>query len=513
MFTTSKQPQLTVILQLILLLSIACLGSKADDTFEKLHPDSSNTQFYHSHSVDNQVTFKSAAQIPLSSYDCLGHVPEEKRCYFRDVFIWRDKVWVVTDNAAQVIIPQILCTAITDPNDKLYCNIETISRERLVETIASKPVSIYSSGIIFGRLAPPNYYHTIFEEMIPVFDIILSSSHKRGFAHWKDPHYANASLPYHGRRDIYFAQENRGEKFSKKMWNRYFPHVDVLDMGASEVAKELPRLVKVLAAGSNASCAHYFHCRYRPEGFANPTAAIEYRKYVLSITGIDVSIGPPTRLRDTAMVIIINRAGSRRIHNVEELERALQLIKGVEVAVIDFASLTLDKQIQTTYAADFVIMVHGGGLGNVLFMQEGSTLIDVYPYNFPFSFHGLVNWLRYSMLPVRVSHAPFDIIRSDHMFYHDRKQLPRDCYCDTTSRLGFFNCGLLLCFYQAQSLIVDLERFIPHFTHALDQWRSQTGFERPMTMLEFRTKFNSLEPWYYKLTNTSASSPYCKILD
>ena len=58
--------------------------------------------------------------------------------------------------------------------------------------------------------------------------------------------------------------------------------------------------------------------------------------------------------------------------------------------VIDYAEMSLDDQYKTTYETDILIMVHGGALTNALYLPTGATLIDVYPYSFPYSLHGLV---------------------------------------------------------------------------------------------------------------------------
>ena len=90
-------------------------------------------------------------------------------------------------------------------------------------------------------------------------------------------------------------------------------------------------------------------------------------------------------------VTIAQRAGSRKIENVDKVVGDINNILGDGAArVIDYADMSIDDQYKSTYDTDILIMVHGGALTNALYLPTGATLIDVYPYSFPFSLHGLV---------------------------------------------------------------------------------------------------------------------------
>jgi len=78
-----------------------------------------------------------------------------------------------------------------------------------------------------------------------------------------------------------------------------------------------------------------------------------------------------------------NRGVLRKTANAAELTNAVQLaFPGAQVLAVHFESMTLSEQIASVRAANVVVGVHGAGLGHVLFMQPGSSLIEIYPRGF-----------------------------------------------------------------------------------------------------------------------------------
>ncbi len=164
-------------------------------------------------------------------------------------------------------------------------------------------------------------------------------------------------------------------------------------------------LVQYLVAGSQNSCVHYFHCTR--DSFVHPDAAIDYREYILGRLKLPLSLARPALIsanvpatvpaKKTTLprVTIVHRTGSRRFANLEEITSTMRLVLGdgakpEHVRVVDFARLNFDQQYAISYATDILIMVHGGALANMLYLPAGATLIDIYPYSFTESLHGLV---------------------------------------------------------------------------------------------------------------------------
>eukprot|EP01041_Mallomonas_annulata_P003509 gene3509-6979_t len=101
--------------------------------------------------------------------------------------------------------------------------------------------------------------------------------------------------------------------------------------------------------------------------------------------------------------------------------------------------MTLDEQIRSTFFTDVLVMVHGGALGNAMFLPPYATLIDIYPYTYPYHYNGLVNWMQYALRDIPIAHAPFDIIEPSHMIYGPHNFTLPQCLSDPkdTDRAGF----------------------------------------------------------------------------
>lgn len=447
----------------------------------------SSLQFCAQHG-STSVNVTTPSDLPLSSFTCTGAHAHARRCVITNAVIIADTIWLLMNSGQINHMPKTLCSAIDDAitETRVYCHTRSVSREDFFRKFggSTECALTFDTGLAFGRLSPQNLYHTLFEDMIPAFDIISSS-----------PELSSWLKPAQSERRLLYFQEDKGHDISFRMWHLLFPHIDQLSLnnvkkGASTTKI---RFVRTLVAGSNASCAHYFHCSRG--AYATDGIAVKFRQYVLSTVYLierTVSTLKP-------VVTIVQREGGRRIANLPEVYQAIKTVTGVEPRVVDYGNLPITQQIALTMSTDVLVMVHGGALGHMLFMAHGALLVDVYPYNYPFQFHGLVNWVRASLESVHISHAPFDVTRSSDMQYTDGA-LPEDCLCDASSRSSFYGCAIQ-CFYTAKSLTVDIQRFLPHFSSAISKWLNGSSYAQPLSRDNFRST-HSLEPWYYASIRT-----------
>ncbi|GMI25344.1 hypothetical protein TeGR_g118, partial [Tetraparma gracilis] len=80
----------------------------------------------------------------------------------------------------------------------------------------------------------------------------------------------------------------------------------------------------------------------------------------------------------------------RAIANIEKLEAAVRDAGG-EVKVVRFEQLSVGDQLKEVREADILVGIHGAGLSHVLFMSEGSTMVELQTNSFGM-FDGFARW-------------------------------------------------------------------------------------------------------------------------
>ena len=227
-------------------------------------------------------------------------------------------------------------------------------------------------------------------------------------------------------------------------------------------------------------------------------------------------------------VLIVQRNNIRIIRNEKQLVALVKVILGPNstVTLIDYSEMSMAEQIRLTYKADILILVHGAGLGNALFLPAHAVIMDIYPYSLTSQLTGIVNWMRYSLQDVKLSHSPFDVIEPSHMQYiHGEpskrleinpngmtkgsvtyKSLPV-CFCNNATRKDWFRCAFLTLFRCVKFVEVNLPRFQIQFEKVVNDWKSGSSYIAPISKVVYKNQFKNLtEPWYYanmRITNTS----------
>ena len=80
----------------------------------------------------------------------------------------------------------------------------------------------------------------------------------------------------------------------------------------------------------------------------------------------------------------------RVVQNLSSLEQSLKSAGG-DVKILDFAQLRFKEQLKEVREADVLVGIHGAGLSHVMFMDEGSTLVELATNNLGM-FSGFANW-------------------------------------------------------------------------------------------------------------------------
>ena len=431
-------------------------------------------------------------ELPQSSLTCVGLKATSRRCYFRDVLVVHGVIWFISDTIAT--IPPILCSSV-DHDRETYCHILSMNASSASQKLNQvyglhfNEIIEVETGLAFGRLNPTNVYHTLFEDTIPLYQILKQDALLTDWLELKP--MLSSIVVFQDHRVLYPFD------FSHTFWTRFFPntiyvvrpHPDASYDSRFETSWKA-YLVKYLVAGSNNSCAHYFHCT--GGGYTDPKAVTEFREFLLDRVGV---VPRDSRDRHVPNVLIVQRRTTRRIRNISQLKDTITRIHDNAPRVQDLEKLCFDDQIKLVHDADVVIMIHGGAVGHLLFMAPYSTLFEFYPYSWPFEFHGLVNWVRYSMYDVPIRHHAFDIRDPRHMVYRGRRL--GLCTCNTSTRALWYTCGVRL-YYLLGHFEVELNRFQQQYSIAHQQRETHRPIDPPMDRRTFKNfTLTMKEPEYY----------------
>ena len=231
-------------------------------------------------------------------------------------------------------------------------------------------------------------------------------------------------------------------------------------------------------------------------------------------------------------VVLIQRAGTRRIKNLDEVIDAIADTIGIKPLVVDTAKMTVEeqvrllqnspfhqsslfpimvvmpmalygcgalcKQVRLSQSTDIMVMVHGGALGNVVFMPYGSVLLDIYPYNSPEAVQGdLIHAMRKSLSGMEILHSPFEVTD-----YRDVElktgRLVSDCACPSgpSGNPRIKECAWNF-FWRTSWVRVDRERFRHHMGQTLAMWRAHE-YKPPLSQQEYVARWEETDrPWYH----------------
>eukprot|EP00667_Euglena_gracilis_P010220 EG_transcript_10405 len=394
-------------------------------------------------------------QLPLSSIDCVhAHTFRDRRCFFRNVYVVDRVIWVVHEEPVDV--PPLLCSAVDAPAAFVRrCAVEGHTPQELATRLAADGTELhhFDTGIAFSRLNPNNVYHTVMEEYIPMFELIRETP---GLANWLEP-------PTHSPASqlLLFQDEFAPEPASSEIGRILFPAARRLE-GPEPLAVFH---VKLLVAGTRASCAHVAHCRRG--AFRTPDVGTAFRRFFLERCGAPWEARRPRPPAPT--VTVVQRSTTRRIANLDSVVAAVtgQLAAlyahARTVRVVDFGQMSLKRQILTALGTDILVLVHGGALGVVPFLPPHAIVVDIYPYGFLPALHGyIVNGIRLAMPSMHYGHLTVETADSS-------TTLLRDGLCLAPGCSGLHTISS---FSDAHCLLIDPAQISRQVGRALLAWGS-----------------------------------------
>eukprot|EP01041_Mallomonas_annulata_P011062 gene11062-23123_t len=351
---------------------------------------------------------------------------------------------ILINSSSDLVESHVSCTNEMDP---IWKRFRSVSKQSMFEMLSKRiPHSkLYcintESALHFTPFYGENIYHTLFEDLIPIYEILKSDS-----------------------------------LLSKWLNESYNDTIKVLNLGESSFKKKNPYIMK------------YFQMLYPHIDF--------------SFRNIDWHQSDYTTNNRIYLVK----------HLVAELIDVVTTTNiGIEPTVVNFELMSIKDQIELVFVTDILIMIHGAALSHILYLPPYATVVEVYPYTFPYHLQGIVNWVRYSLRDIPIAHAPFDIIEPNAILYNGNHSLP---LCIQPPGSTFKDSFPFI--WTVDSIIIDIERFHSVFTLELEKWHTRSNFIPAMTREDFLAYSISFkELWYNKLVssrnaNKSTPLPSCK---
>eukprot|EP01041_Mallomonas_annulata_P003498 gene3498-6964_t len=458
----------------------------------------------------HKIPIKEPTDLPLSKINCNDVVhPNSRRCVFSNVMVYHGEVWIISDN--NIRIPEILCSAV----DSIYpeiCPFRIGSKESIFKmlTTGQSNSNLYGinteSALHFSAYYGVNVYHALFEGFLPIFEILKSNSilstwlnesnnhtikliNYANTKHQPNPNTYNFTTPF-------IASELRDAMLHKAdLSNDYRSQYSIIKYPNSSISF-LPKSTEDTAATNFTSTSTLTSTSIQSHRHDNDNNQSNLQNY-----------------KPKVVIIQRRKKHNRVIFNLNEIVTIITNITGgIPPKVVFYEALSISTQIKQTFSTDILIMIHGGALANAMYLPPYATLIDIYPYAFPYHIHGLVNWIRYTLRDIPIAHAPFDIINPNHMLYNGNHSLPLCIQPPGTTYLGSFRL-----FWQVSSIIIDPIRFKRFFEIEYKKWKSKTNYIPPISREDFLNYSKSFkELWYNDIVrsrniNKSVTIPDCNV--
>jgi hypothetical protein len=292
----------------------------------------------------NWVSASEEYSVQLSGVSCVN--PEsyddlDRRCVFTNLISRKGRLFYVYEN----VDPNI--TAIrTGVLAGHTWRPRAVSREKAIKW--SVKAASFENAILFKRLNSQNWYHHLFDD----YQLLLRL---RWFSY---------GTSYGEKSDvlIIFQDLKRHAPFVDTygwLFTRKPACLDEESLGGVQIPK--------LAVGAQSTCDHRIHCTHRnDEG-----SWMQFREAALiniPLPAIPAASFPPK-------VGVFQRPGLRKIVNIEEVMATVGLSDKQPVILKD------DGMAATLFSSyDIIIMMHGGSIGNWLFLKPGAVVIDFTPY-------------------------------------------------------------------------------------------------------------------------------------
>jgi hypothetical protein len=243
----------------------------------------------------------------------------------------------------------------------------------------------FPTAILWGRLGPYNWYHHLYEDYQQILRIR------------KEMEYLNYS--HVSDHQIIFVDSGHDNFLDTYQWTfkRKPTHLN-------DLTPMYPRGIRIpyLIVGSESECGHQYHCLHQ----SGSEPVLQFRDMLYSTLGL-INHLALNEVPDHIVVQVIQRKMTeRRYLELDSIKH--QLKHQIAISAMEGKSYLYQAKLFSEHAVYF--MMHGGAIGNWIFLNSGAVVIET---RTPFFNHPLTDWMMENMCSLNITIISFYFNYSD----------------------------------------------------------------------------------------------------
>lgn len=294
------------------------------------------------------------------------------RCVYHDLMIFDGELYFITRNDTNASLSSIMPTIVGVDQVRGAWQPIVISLEAAKQRFGDDTIDHVEErfAVLWHRLHPFNYYHTLFEDAAPLKAYLQRQA-------------STLSTTSTGQV-ILFVDPWQDDNFQVVHTVFDIEHIYMKDVAILSN----PMLLRHAVVGNGSYCLHTMHC-------ANPFLPGDLETFQtfmfssLAVYGdLPGAVAPPIceRLPEKPSVLIVNRAGSRHLVDLdEEVARALSGPRSDRVAAHDVVFMegrSRSEQARLFNRHQIIVAFHGAVLAQLLFAGPVLVYVDITPHEF-----------------------------------------------------------------------------------------------------------------------------------
>jgi len=317
--------------------------------------------------------------------------------------------------------------------------------------------------IIFGRLGSTNSHHSLYENMLPLYDMYMHFIEQREQS-------GSGRVP-----TVTLALHDQDREATETL--DPFHHLGTLFPRWSIIStKNVSQTTCVLAfrtvIGTKSQCIHPKHCKTAP----TTAAYLEFRNFVRrQVQWFEERLDT----REAPRILLVQRTKqSRIVDNIVEVANTIARTTLIKPSIVFLDTLSFTQQAKMSSTADIFIFVHGAALSLSLFLPRGAVIIEIRMHMFDkFVDNGIVSSVAQANGLMHVHYCVESAVRSHSEMFGTGP------HCTAITQ----NQGLA--FFNAKFLTIDPQQFAGVVASSIKMWKTAashplSSFSRPIVSME-----------------------------
>jgi hypothetical protein len=332
--------------------------------------------------VKGSVHLNDTHKVALSSVSCEGGDGVNRRCIFENLIFHGSKFYYVyADKDKPPFIPKIRSSVSNLFEYRLWQPSFVSLRNTSGWEVSRAP---FERAIVWRLLNPTNWYHFLFDDYGPILRLRSLSF--------------GTPIDEKSNDQLVFLNQ-------RKLPDGFEPAIGWMFNHITSCIHQYQRAVQVsqTAIGTQSMCGHRGHCTQRME----PGSLISLRDAVFKHLEKSDGVKSPAPVvrgvgREQVKIGVIQRASYRRFQNLDRVMAETPLLKSVTPIYLE--NVPVVEQARLFSSLDLTLMMHGGAIGNWLFLKPGSVVIDVHPFGHS---HPLTQWIVEDLQSLNITFISF----------------------------------------------------------------------------------------------------------